>query len=342
MILSSQLAFASCPEPGAVRYPVSDVLQSAGISLQYDFSRSRSNHDYGSEAHVAEVRDTVLEALAGKSQAERDALLLGRLSFTTIGTIPLINVTTSVESGLFETYLDMLDRTELVEHAAALRGVRDAFPEWGTTAQERYYQWSDGKGRILNPELDAALKAQSERFVNAEPSLLDRADEILRDDPAYAMYAEQRENMDAYQRYTYLMKQIGSCIARYETPEEADAALAAAPPLLADFHVIDLFLLESGNGGMHQYLFNSTGMLAPQLAEVFARWGLTEEAQAMEETLALFPSPFPRDRSARRAVFGGFTEAQHEAANAATWISDAPAIWEAVETRAKEAGYWPL
>jgi hypothetical protein len=138
-----------------------------------------------------------------------------------------------------------------------------------------------------------------------------------------------------------MMAEIGACMARYGTPAEADAALEVLDPVLAEFHVVDMFLLEALNGGMHQYIFNSTGMLTPQLAEVMDRWNLTDQASTVRNAMAYFPAPYPRDTKARREVMRGFDPETDDALNEGTWISDDPAIWEAVKTRAIEAGYWP-
>ncbi len=102
-----------------------------------------------------------------------------------------------------------------------------------------------------------------------------------------------------------------------------------------------MFLLEVLNGGMHQYIFNSTGMMAPQLADIMTRWTLPEQAKAMQDALAYFPTPYPRDTQKRRDIMLKFDHVTDQAVNAGTWISDDPEIWEAVKTRAKEAGYWP-
>ncbi|WP_371226445.1 DMP19 family protein [Roseovarius sp. 2305UL8-3] len=329
-----------CPAPHQVFYPLAEVIEREGLALEFDFAQT-TYPDYGSPAHVRQQRDTVLRALEGKSVAERDALLLGRLSWSTKGTLPLLSITAFPEAGLFDTYLDVLERNGLEQHAAALRIARTGFPIWNTTAEERYAQWSDGKGNILDPLLDTTLRAQSDAFLKAQPPLLDKAQALLEGDPSYPVYAAKLENVEAYDRHIYLMQQIGTCVPRYATPEQADTALAALPPILADLHVIDLFLLESGNGGMHQYIFNSAGMLAPQFADVLARWDLPEQEAAVRDAMAYFPAPYPRDTQRRRGIMQGFDRATDSALNDGTWISDDPAIWDAVEERAQAAGYWP-
>ena len=337
--LASRAQAADCPRPGDVIFPLGEVIEKAGLSLEFDFT-DKTYPPYGSPEHVAQIRRHVLANLEGKSQAERDAMMLGRLSWSTIGTIPLLGITVFTDAGQFDDYLDVLTRHDLTQHATALHLVKSSFPNWHRSAADRYKQWNDPDGGI-NPVLDHVLRTQSAAFKAAQPPLLKAAENILKTDPSYDSYLAQREGADDWRKHTHLMSEIGACLARYATPSEADAALSEIDPLLADFHVVDMFLLEALNGGMHQYIYNSTGMMAPQLADIMTRWELPEQAKAVQDTMALFPTPYPRDTQKRREIMLKFDEPTDDAANAATWISDDPEIWEAVKTRAMEAGYWP-
>ncbi|MFK7938296.1 MAG: DUF4375 domain-containing protein [Roseovarius sp.] len=329
----------ACPTPGAVVYPLDEVIEKTGLALEFNFTDD-TYPDFGTPAHVAQVRRNVLANLEGKSQAERDALLLGRLSWSTIGTIPLLGITTMPDAGQFDDYLDVLTRNGMDQHATALRLTRDAFPNWNSSAQNRYRQWNDPQTGI-NAGLDAVLKEQSSALRLAQPPLLRAAQDILRPDPAFDSYLAQRDAADDWQKHTHMMAEIGACIGVYRTPEQADEVLREIDPTLADFHVVDLFLLEAGNGGMHQYIFNSTGMLAPHLADVLTRWELPDQAQAVRDTMAHFPQPYPRDTQERRAVMATFDNPKDDAVNLGTWISDDPQVWEKIRQVATKTGYWP-
>lgn len=329
-----------CPAPGTLVYPMHELLQTEGLSLEFDFTQTEY-FEYGSPEDVAQNRETVLRNLEGKTQAERDALLLGRLSWTTQGTIPLLSVTSLAEAGLFDIYLELLDRRGLTIQAGALRTLRDAYPNWNTTARDRYYQWSDGKGKILNPTLDAVAKEQSKRFVNAKPGLLETAQDILSTDPSFEIYMAKREGIDDEIRLRYLFTVIGACVAQWGTIEEAEAALAALPQPLADLHMLDLMFLETGNGGFHQYVFNSTGTFAPDLVDTLARLGLEAQAEAVSDSLKVFHPPYPRDTEERRRIMHFFLKSQDRALNEATWIADEEATVDAAIALAKREGYWP-
>ena len=63
------------------------------------------------------------------------------------------------------------------------------------------------------------------------------------------------------------------------------------------------FQIELNNGGMHQYLFNSSGDFAQETPEVFRRIGSHEAARLLEEANAFFgPSDPPTDRETRMAA----------------------------------------
>lgn len=334
-----------CPAPGQIALPLSQAIQARALRLRHPPASTpapATPHAWGSPGALAQYRETVLANLEGRSTAERDALLLATLYWASLGSRPMVNLTTFEAAALFDIHLDLLDRHGLDDLAGAMRQAQAAFPVWDTTARARYAQWSDGNGRILNPALDQALTASDARFAAGRETLLTRAETLLRDDPALPEYEALLARFDASMRISYMMQQINRCLPAYTTPAEADAALAAVPPLLADLHVIDLFLGQALNGGMHQYLSNSTGVMAPQLADVLHRWGLRDAAAAVDAALALFPAPYPRDRQARHRIMSGFDAATDEALNAPTWISDDPAIWDAIEARARAAGYWPL
>jgi hypothetical protein len=53
------------------------------------------------------------------------------------------------------------------------------------------------------------------------------------------------------------------------------------------------------NGGFHQYFANSTGFHAPEAVEGFIALGLDDIAKLVEQAIAVFGEPFPRERRLR-------------------------------------------
>jgi hypothetical protein len=63
------------------------------------------------------------------------------------------------------------------------------------------------------------------------------------------------------------------------------------------------FQAELNNGGMHQYLLNSSGDFASETPDVFRRIGAAEAARILEEANSLFgPDGPPSDCEARMAA----------------------------------------
>ena len=59
---------------------------------------------------------------------------------------------------------------------------------------------------------------------------------------------------------------------------------------------------EVDNGGFYQFYWNTTGILAPEAADAFVTIGMSASAQVIRQSIAWFPSPYPRDRSRRIAL----------------------------------------
>lgn len=67
------------------------------------------------------------------------------------------------------------------------------------------------------------------------------------------------------------------------------------------------FQTELNNGGLHQYLLNSSGDFARETPEVFRRIGADGAARILDEAIALFgPAGPPANREARVAALLGF------------------------------------
>ena len=67
------------------------------------------------------------------------------------------------------------------------------------------------------------------------------------------------------------------------------------------------FQAELNNGGMHQYLLNSSGDFARETPEVFRRIGADDAARILDEANALFgPNGPPMERDARMAALLAF------------------------------------
>ncbi len=65
---------------------------------------------------------------------------------------------------------------------------------------------------------------------------------------------------------------------------------------------------EVCNGGFYQFFHNSTGILAPEAVSGFQAIGAQELAVILEQAIAYFGIPYPRDRAARIALLPASTD----------------------------------
>jgi uncharacterized protein DUF4375 len=85
--------------------------------------------------------------------------------------------------------------------------------------------------------------------------------------------------------------------------------VAALSRLQRDALCVMNFQGEVNNGGVHQYLYNSSGDFAKETPEVFRRIGAEPAARLLEEVNAYFgPQGPPTDRDARMDVLLAFPQ----------------------------------
>ena len=331
--IASSSTAEDCPQPGAVRYPMSEVLQSVAIRLEFNFDEN-GGLDFDSP-----IRERILGQLEGKSSAERDASLLALLQWHTKGTLPVFSITMYSAAPMFDTYLELLDRHELQEAADALRQARAAFAVWDTSIQARYNQWSDGRGTI-NSVLDRKLRAASNAFVRAGPAIDAKAEELAALD---ADFSERLQVMVAATpdetRFFYLADLVEACVAAQA--RDFDTVVAELPKPLQNALFVNRFILETGNGGSHQYFFNQSGDDAPQFLTALIDLGLEQQAQDFAAAMAVIATPYPTDTETRRAIIATLSEDQDEALYQPTWIMDTPDLYSAMDQVLKDNGYWP-
>src|SRR6059036_2938088 len=73
-------------------------------------------------------------------------------------------------------------------------------------------------------------------------------------------------------------------------------AIHGFPEWVGDLLSVHWLLLEFQNGGLMQFFYNSSGVLAPEAVLGLRRMGLSEAAEALGRAVDLFGSPYPRDK----------------------------------------------
>ncbi|MBV8837559.1 MAG: DUF4375 domain-containing protein [Alphaproteobacteria bacterium] len=61
-----------------------------------------------------------------------------------------------------------------------------------------------------------------------------------------------------------------------------------------------MFNMEFENGGVHQFFYNSTGDLAPEVLAAMVELGLEPQAEIFRRALAMLGEPYIRDNALRR------------------------------------------
>ncbi|NJM82304.1 MAG: DMP19 family protein [Tabrizicola sp.] len=244
-----------------------------------------------------------------------------------------------VQSAALPRMIEVAERRGLAEEAELLRLPMLAFPDWEEGPDARFRQSNSDDPDHRQWATDLAVNALS----RAAPRVLAATEALIASDPAIAAeYEARRQATDAETRIQYLTHRlIVECLADWWTPDEADAAFAAMGQAQQDILLLHFFLAESYNGSAHQYFYNSSGTMAPQLVALLDRIGLPDHAAGIRQGMAVFPSPYPRDTDARREVMAGFTAADDDALYALTIWADDGEILTAMARIAEAAGLMP-
>ncbi|MCJ2028868.1 DMP19 family protein [Methylobacterium sp. J-043] len=338
----------SCDLEALRHYPMTKALENRAVPLRMPdlFFKSDERRDFDrfslDAAGAAELRAALARGLATFQPVERPVLMLAALDHWTSGGAGLKGFFVLSDSVFLEEALQALDTEGLTGQAALLREGAALFgPDYGGTQAQRYARWSDGHGEIRDPALDAALDRLSERF-HALPPLLDAAAaRIARSPDLAALYEPLRSGAGDDDRLAYLTGGLWTCLNHYDAPASVAGRLAALPEAHGRIIVVRIFEAEMLNGSVHQAFFNSSGVLAPDVAAALKAMNLPEHAAAVERGIAMFPTPYPRDTEKRRAFMGTQNEAFDTRLENLTGAVDDGAMHEAMIATARAADILP-
>jgi hypothetical protein len=103
-------------------------------------------------------------------------------------------------------------------------------------------------------------------------------------------------------RYWSLIEPVWRAISIYDGPETFLRQFRAVRPEVGHLFAAQWCQSEVCNGGLHQFFFNSTGVLAPEAVEGFRAIGLAEWAECLAKAMRFFGSPYPRGRAERQEM----------------------------------------
>jgi hypothetical protein len=91
-------------------------------------------------------------------------------------------------------------------------------------------------------------------------------------------------------------------ISIYDGPDVFLRQFGAVQPALGHLFAAHWCQGEVSNGGFSQFFSNSTGVLAPEALAGFAAIGMPKAAELVRRAIAVYPTPYPRDRYHRATV----------------------------------------
>ncbi|MCZ7595877.1 MAG: DMP19 family protein [Hyphomicrobium sp.] len=114
----------------------------------------------------------------------------------------------------------------------------------------------------------------------------------------------KRAQLGEIARLRYLNQALTRRIDIWDKSDaEVAAQLASLTTEQRTLFVMDVFNTEFENGGVHQFFYNSSGAVAPEVYDALIELGLERQAAIFKGAMAIFPGKYPRDMQQRRDRF---------------------------------------
>jgi hypothetical protein len=160
--------------------------------------------------------------------------------------------------------------------------------------------------------------------------------------PALAAWMEgARAALSEPDRLMWLRYRLTTTFFPDGPPQRVEATLTLMPEAYRAIFLVAVAEAEVFNGGVEQYFSNHSGAQAPYAAAAFRAVGLPQRARAIEQSLALFPQPYPTETRARREAMAAFPETNEEILEALTKIWRKEPLEPALTAYARAKGVVP-
>ena len=206
-----------------------------------------------------------------------------------------------IEEALTESGLTR--QATVFSRAIALWG--DPYPR-EHAVREKPFAWSQ-PGRKVDQyttipndpnAFDNALFALSAEFGSLD-SYWRAVDGVVERSPTLSAWADaQRAAVSDSSRLDWLTGRLAVA-----GPDAMGEAMRGWPRPYQILYLLDLFNGEMLNGSVHQFFFNSSGALAPDVVLALREAGLPKHAAAVQRGIDMFRSPYPRNTEKRRAQY---------------------------------------
>ena len=127
---------------------------------------------------------------------------------------------------------------------------------------------------------------------------------VNRTPPLWQRIEAQRAQLGEVARLRYLNLALVQRTNIWDKPDaEVAALLAALPKEQRTLFAMEIFNSEFENGGVHQFFYNSAGVVAPEVHAAFLELGLDRQAAIFKRALDMFDKAYPRDMERRRGKY---------------------------------------
>jgi len=176
-------------------------------------------------------------------------------------------------------------------------------PSYPLSHDERKVDFASWSGSDRPPTaLDRKLLALGATF-GSRSDYDDAVEGYVGRNPKLVLWAqEMRPKVRDEARLMWLTLQLYRYVDPYPSSKQK---LSLLPRPHQQLIHLGIFWDQVFNGGIEQFFLNSSGDVAPEVAQALNDVGLDKEAQAVTQGIDLFPSPYPADRQQRHGLLAG-------------------------------------
>lgn len=346
LALPAPLAADICGPGAVVEFPLTAILDDEAYAYMSD-AYERVNWDRLDPTVMSPGTDEFADVLAERSAALPEALadlpylmvLAAQVDFDD----PLHSLTYGAQASVLPRVVEALERQGLTAEADLARVPLGLYPDWDAGPDGRLQELIDADADVPPGLRGQAMLAASVALQEAAPKVRAAVQALIDSDPGLAAsYEAQRLAADVPRRMDHLLWRLQEdCLARWWTPDEADATFAALGPAQRDILLLHSFLVERYTDSALQFFQNPAATMAPQMADLMDRLGLPVPAAGLRTGMAAFPEPYPRNTDDRRAALARLTAADTAALEALVLWADPDSLTRAMVTIAEFAGLMP-
>jgi hypothetical protein len=155
------------------------------------------------------------------------------------------------------------------------------------------------RGGNLNA-FDHALLALDRAFGSREQFADTIVAYVNRNPALFARIEGLREKLGYNDRLRYLIEALDRKVNWEKPADDVARQLAALAKEERHLVALSMFNMEFENGGVHQFFYNSSGDIAPDVLAAMIELGLEPQAEIFKRALALLGEPYIRDNGLRR------------------------------------------